>query len=322
MQTTKLIFVSFLTFSSVSTFSQVITDSINSVPPPPPAGNTLSIPGTETAVPAKTRKGELFFYWGYNRSAYTKSDIRFWGDGYDFTITDIEAKDEPTKEFITYIKPNSFTIPEYNYRLGYFISDKYYISLGEDHMKYAIEKQATKLSGSITIGENQGDYDNADVLVGEEAEMEEGETSDPGLDTLPHGFVSGFEHCDGLNDVSLELGRIEQIWSSSNGNQALTLIGTVATGMVIPDTEAEVLEQRPYHSWDKKTYHLAGFSFSAGIGVQFDFCRHFFLMSRVKAGYINLPDIRTTIYKGKASQQFGFVEPMLVAGYRWTLGKK
>src|SRR3972149_3153003 len=55
------------------------------------------------------RKGNFFFYWGYNRSAYTKSDIHFWGDGYDFTITNVKAKDEPTHDFITYIKPNSFT---------------------------------------------------------------------------------------------------------------------------------------------------------------------------------------------------------------------
>src|SRR3972149_8634160 len=88
-------------------------------------------------------KGNFFFYWGYNRSAYTKSDIHFHGDGYHFSISDVEATDSPTKEFITYVKPNTFTIPQYNYRLGYFLTDKVFISLGEDHMKYDIKKQAT-----------------------------------------------------------------------------------------------------------------------------------------------------------------------------------
>ena len=263
------------------------------------------------------RKGNFFFYWGYNRSAYTKSDIHFSGDGYDFTINDIEAEDHQTTTLKTYIGPTTFTVPQYNYRLGYYINDKTFISLGEDHMKYEIEKQVTRLYGSVESGNNIGDYYNTEVLVGEG----DGGGNSSFIDALPKGFVSEFEHCDGLNDASFELGRIEQLWIAKNSKHALAVIGTIGSGLVIPDTDADVLGHDPYHNKEGKTYHLAGYSFSASIGFEFNFYKNFFLQTRLKGGYINLPDINTTVEGGKANQHFGFLEPMLVVGYTRSFGK-
>lgn len=332
MENQKLFYTSMLFFISFSISAQIKKDSLISSP------SVLENPavGNLDTRELFKRKGNFFFYWGYNRSAYTNSDIHFWGDGYDFTIHDVEAKDEPTTTFKTYIGPTSFTVPEYNYRLGYFLNDKTFISIGEDHMKYHIEKQAARLTGSITYGSNIGNYDNTEVLVGEgrlsghlskSGNSEQVHHGGHGggsisiIDSLPRGFVSNFEHCDGLNDASLELGRIEQIWISKNTKHALTVTGTIGTGMVIPDTDAGVLGQQPYHNLDKKTYHLAGYSFSASIGFQFDFFRHLFLQTRLKGGYINLPDIKTTTLSGRASQHFGFIEPMFVVGYSRSFGK-
>lgn len=312
----KKLFCIAMLFSSVwNIFAQVKNNNIDS--------STSSVylkQGNLGTQQLFRRKGNFIFYWGYNRSAYTKSDIHFTGDGYHFSIYDVEATDAPTKEFATYVKPNTFSIPQYNYRLGYFLTDKTFVSIGEDHMKYEIKKQATRLSGSINSGNNAGEYDNVVVLVGEGHLSEDELTSEQSiLDSLPKEFVSEFEHCDGLNDVSLEFGLIEQIWISENAKHALSVTGTIGSGIVIPDTEAEVLGQTPYHNQKKKTYHLAGYSFSSVIGLQFDFFRHFFLQSRLKGGYINLPDIKTSIYGGKASQHFGFIEPMLVFGWSFSL---
>ncbi|MFM7666857.1 MAG: hypothetical protein ACKO7D_01555, partial [Bacteroidota bacterium] len=38
-------------------------------------------------------KGTGFVYWGYNRSAYTRSTIHFEGAGYDFSLKGVKAKD-------------------------------------------------------------------------------------------------------------------------------------------------------------------------------------------------------------------------------------
>ena len=69
----------------------------------------------------------------------------------------------------------------------------------------------------------------------------------------------------------------------------------------------------------EKSYHLAGYSFSANMGFQFDFFNHLFLQAKVKAGYMNLTDILTTTECGKANQHFDFVEPIVCLGYSFHL---
>ena len=53
-----------------------------------------------------SRKGQLYVYWGYNRSYYAESDVHFKGSGFDFTLKDacaigiIGGADGPTSIFI------------------------------------------------------------------------------------------------------------------------------------------------------------------------------------------------------------------------------
>ena len=268
------------------------------------------------------RQGRFFVFWGYNRSAYSHSNMKFRGDGYSFRINDIRATDDATNPSSVYINPSGFTVPQFNYRIGYFLNDKNFISFGSDHMKYSMAKQTTRLTGTITKGNNIGTYNNTEVVVGENADV-----NNPGpsiIDNLPKGFVSNFEHCDGLNDFAAEFGRLDQLWVSANHKNALAATGSVSLGMVIPDTDADVMGQPPKHDMEanKKAYHLAGYSISATMGLQFDFLNHAFLLARIKAGYMNLPDINTTVYGGKASQHFEFLEPMVVIGYSFYILKK
>ena len=268
-----------------------------------------------------SRKGKIFLFWGYNRSAYSHSNIHFKGDGYNFSITDIRANDDPSKLSKVYVGPTTFTIPQYNYRIGYFLSDKMFVSVGSDHMKYNMAKQTTHLTGSVTKGINTGTYNNTEAVVGENSEV-----NNPGasvIDNLPGGFVTNFEHCDGLNDFSCEIGRLDQLWISNNHKHAFAVVGTAGLGMVIPDTDADILGQEPKHDMEanKKAYHLAGYSISATMGLQLDLFKHAFVLARLKAGYINLPDINTTAEGGKASQHFDFIEPMLVFGYTFHFKK-
>ena len=69
-------------------------------------------------------KGKIFFYLGGNGADFTKSDIRFQGENYDFTLYDVKAKDKPKGIHIDYINPARMTIPQTNFRIGYFFSDK------------------------------------------------------------------------------------------------------------------------------------------------------------------------------------------------------
>jgi hypothetical protein len=266
------------------------------------------------------RKGKFFVYWGYNRAAYSHSNIHFWGNGYDFKINNIAATDNPLNVSSEYVQPDAITVPQFNYRIGYYLNDKTFVSFGSDHMKYGMLKQTTHLTGHINKGGvNEGAYNNAEVVVGEDCEV-----NNPGpsyIDNLPGGFVTNFEHCDGLNDFTAEIGRLSQLWISKDHKHAFAVVGTAGLGMVIPDSDVDLLGQEPKHDMEKnkKAYHLAGYSISASMGLQFDCFKHVFILARLKAGYINLPDINTTAEGGKASQHFTFIEPMAVIGYSFHL---
>lgn len=36
-----------------------------------------------------TKKGQMFVFWGWNRAGFSNSDIRFKGNGYDFTLNNV-----------------------------------------------------------------------------------------------------------------------------------------------------------------------------------------------------------------------------------------
>lgn len=72
-----------------------------------------------------SRKGQFFASWGWNRSSYSKSDIYFKGEDFDFTIHDVKADDKPKPFGIYFLSPGDLTLPQTNYRLGYFVKDNY-----------------------------------------------------------------------------------------------------------------------------------------------------------------------------------------------------
>ncbi|MFI5148206.1 MAG: hypothetical protein ACHQRM_00620 [Bacteroidia bacterium] len=312
----SFIVVLFLLFAFHPTFSQDNTLSTPAAPVVKAGDDNL-----ETRKIYK-RKGTLYYYWGYNRAAYTHSDVHFHGKGYDFTITDIAASDEPGYPVNTYYDPGLFTCPQYNQRFGYFLSDKLFITIGHDHMKYRADKQTTHLTGTIKDGPHAGTYNNTDILIGETSES--GQVLSSVVNTLPHGIVTDFQHCDGLNDISAEIGHLEQLWISKNAKYALSALGSVGLGVDVLDTDAEILGLAPKHDAPSKfkPFHPGGYSFSGSVGVQFDVYNHFFILGKIKSGFINLPDINTTVEGGKANQQFMFLESMMVVGYYHVIGKK
>ncbi|MFT7011738.1 MAG: hypothetical protein ACJAWR_001761, partial [Flavobacteriales bacterium] len=136
-----------------------------------------------------SRKGRIFGSWGYNRATYSKSTIHFLGNGYDFTIKDAKANDKPEKfSWNVYFNPGLITIPQYNFRIGYFITNKLSITLNVDHMKYVLENnQIAVVHGFVDSSASEKwakDYDNQSM-------------------SIDRSFI-GYEHTDGLNVISLE----------------------------------------------------------------------------------------------------------------------
>ena len=242
-------------------------------------------------------KGRLYFYWGWNRAAYTRSDLHFSGPDYDFTLDDVVAKDRQT-HFDTHVYFNfkKATIPQYNFRLGYFLTEHLNLSFGIDHMKYVMQSnQRVKINGSIHHGDSgyNGDYQDDNIL-------------------LRSDFLQ-FEHTDGLNYLNLELRHQHTL--GELGHVRLNLSEGLGAGILLPRTNTTLLDYRRYDE-----FHLAGFGLGLMGGLNLEFFRHFFVQAELKTGYINMPDIRTTEFTtDKATQQFMYIQGNLVFGAIFNL---
>lgn len=244
-------------------------------------------------------KGNWFAYWGWNRSAYTKSDIHFSGTNYDFTLNNTIAKDRQSPfSAKLYFGPQTLTIPQYNFRIGYFFKDHYQVSLGADHMKYVMSNnQTVKVDGYIhkSLTPYDGTYDNTDLFLSKD-------------------FLQ-FEHTDGLNYENIEVRRFDVLWSRKN--IAFALNEGLGVGVLIPRTNTTLLHNDRYDE-----FHLAGYGLAGVVSVNVTFFKYFFVQAEYKGGFIHMPDIRTTMYKeDRASQHFFFTQYNVVFGGTFRLWK-
>ncbi|NVK51385.1 MAG: hypothetical protein HWD85_00510 [Flavobacteriaceae bacterium] len=243
----------------------------------------------------------MYIYWGWNRANYSNSDIHFKGVDYDFTLSSVKAKDRITPfSFYNYFNPTRITIPQTNFRIGYFFHKNYSISIGVEHMKYVMTPyQSVKINGTINTG---GIYDK---VYTDEAII------------LKHNFLE-FEHTDGLNYINVEVKRFDDfshLLGLENPNFTVNLTEGVGAGFIYPKTNARLLENERYDD-----FNVAGWGVSASVGVNLTFFKYYFIQSDVMAGYMNMPNIRTTKNEtDSASQKFTFLERTIVFGAKFNI---
>jgi hypothetical protein len=255
----------------------------------------------DTVTPLKytaKNKGKFFVSWGGNRESYSRSDITFTGKDYNFTLEDVSAVDKPKGFHIDYINPARMTIPQTDFRLGYFLSDNYSVSVGVDHMKYVmLQNRATNLKGSYP---NAGSY--GEVLPNNQV-------------LLTEDFLT-FEHTDGLNFVHAEVSRFDdlaKLAKLSLGNPdkfQINLTEGLGAGLLYPKTNTKLLGKARHDD-----FHISGYGLSAKAGLNVTFWKHFYIQGEFKTGYINMPDIRTTANsEDRASQSFFFLQRIIEIG--------
>lgn len=237
-------------------------------------------------------KGRFFIYWGWNRETFSKSDIRFEGADYNFKLNNVVAHDRQTKFGIAYFNPFRISNPQYNWRVGYMISDHYSVSIGWDHMKYVVDSlQTVKMNGYIsnTIYSNQDQSITKDFLQ--------------------------LEHTNGLNYINTEIRRFDKLYGTKNFSVNLT--EGIGAGILYPKSDVVLLGKPENDEW-----HLSGYGVSAVVGLNFTFFERYFVQTEFKHGYINMPDIVTTDNSyDEASQTFFFNQFNIVFGWNFRLGK-
>lgn len=232
--------------------------------------------------------------WGWNRSSYSNSDIHFSGVDHDFTLRDVQATDRPGDVsvgtiFDTYLNPLNLSLPQTNLRVAYQYSEDTAIALNLDHMKYVmVQDVSVPISGQIN-GVTQS-----------------------GQQLLTDNWLT-YEHTDGLNIISLELEKQRPVeWFGSSYKSKV--FGLAGIGIALPKSNVKmgVINQQR-----NDEFHVAGYSLSAGAGLEVDVWRDLFVRGTYKFGYVDLPDVLTSSRGDKASQHFTFNELIFAVGWRF-----
>jgi hypothetical protein len=179
--------------------------------------------------------------------------------------------------------------PQTNLRVAYQYSADTAIALNLDHMKYVmVQDVSAPISGQING------------------------VAQSGQQLLTDNWMT-YEHTDGLNIISLELEKQRPVdWFGANHKSKV--FGLAGFGIALPKSNVKmgmINQQR------NDEFHLAGYSLSAGAGLEVDVWRDLFVRGTYKFGYVDLPDVLTSSRGDKASQHFTFNELIFTLGWRF-----
>lgn len=248
-------------------------------------------------------KGSFTLSWGYNKDYFSKSDIHFSSPDYNFTLYGITASDRPAPfSFKYYFNPEKMWVPQYNYRVGYFLRDQLCLSLGMDHMKYVMNSyQDVKISGTISSGASEkyhGTYKHETISISPE-------------------FLT-FEHTNGFNLLSFDADYFQPVLSLIKKRVHVSFITGMGIGGMIPKTEVYV-----FGKGADNRFHLAGYSVSARLGMRINILKWFFISGEIRNGYASLPSVLINNNSTeRASHSLWFEEYSVVTGVRFRIGQK
>jgi len=254
---------------------------------------------------ADRNTGKLYVLWGWNFGYYSDSDIHFTGDNYDFVLDNVKGTDNQSPfSWDVYLNPLMMTVPQTNFRVGYYYKDNWNISLGFDHMKYFVTNlQTVKITGTIDQSGTiyDGVYNNEDIVIRPD-------------------FLH-LEHSDGLNYINAEISYVKDIlgWlGHPKEKMQVNVLGGFGAGILFPRTNAKLLGM-PRNDY----FNLAGYGLSIKAGINITFFKYFFVQSELKGGFINMSNINISPDKSdNASQSFFFVQPNVLFGGIFRIAKK
>lgn len=235
----------------------------------------------------------MYIQWGYNTEWYTNSNIHFkMANGDNFKLHNVVAHDKPDMDAI-WKKPTEISIPQYNYRIGFYINKKRTksLELNFDHIKYVVtDGQKVRVTGTINKLMVNGDS----ILN-------------------PATFLH-LEHTDGGNLLHLNYVQQNTLLSTHGTKRPLVnLLWKAGAGINIPRTDFT------YHG-DRlnNTFHIAGYNLSAEAGARLYPFKGVFIEGTGKSGFVRYVNAlaNTTSLKGsRVSHSFGYFELVGTLGF-------
>lgn len=241
------------------------------------------------------QKGKVYLSWGYNKEWYTRSNIHIKQEslGNDYTFESVSAKDHPGwmgDEHNLFQQPIS--IPQYNYRLGYWFKDNWAAEINFDHTKYIVNQgQMLHIKGTI----NNLPVDEQRV----------------------NNNIIKWQLNNGANFFLFNLVHRVQIPKMQFRNFNVSLLLKGGVGFMVPHVENTIMGQS-----NKPAFQFGGFDIGAEAALRFTFFKYAYLEYCNKALYANYFGLK--VYEGKARQAFGCYEMIANIGAEFPVfsGKK
>jgi hypothetical protein len=193
-----------------------------------------------TAIPENPGR-EFFVSWGYNGDSYTKSDLHISQPslGNDFTYGDVRARDSKAW---TDLFSHSLTVPQYNFRFGFFFNERWGLEVAHDHIKWIVEEdQQVRMTGTLN---------------GAAVDTEVALTQD----------VLRYQLNNGANPLFINLIRRVRLWREPRRLGHVAFLGKAGGGFANPHTENTVFGQPN----EKGFQFFQGWNVDAAAGVRVD----------------------------------------------------
>ena len=248
----------------------------------------------------KDRKGEFYFSWGYNTEWYTHSNLRISQPelGNDFTFKNISGHDHRGWDEQLFNK--AFTIPQYNYRIGYIFNKKKGLGfeINFDHTKFIFgDGQWVHVKGKV----GNKSYDGQ-VLF---------------RDNGANADSSSYYYLN--NGANFLLFNIVKRWHLLANKQQTILIdgyGKAGIGPVVPHVENKFFDQ----PGNDPHFQVGGWNIGVEGAIRATFFKYLYLEYTNKLDYARYSGLK--IYKGTARQAFGTYEMILNLGLSFPVGKR
>lgn len=244
-------------------------------------------------------QGTLFAQLGYNRSAYSNSNIVLNGNKYDVTLNNTSIQDNAEGiEMGSFLSSSS---PQFNIKLGYFIKPKWAITIGFDRYNTFFEdNQTVGLDGTFAPG-SHADFSGS---VNEEILLTRNQFN--------------IAQSGGINFISVGVQRNDQLYKSRKAEFAFHTLYGIQVGPLLTQVD---------YTFDDYTSpgvsSLSGFGAAANVGIRFEFAQFIYLQLEIDGGILNQNNIKLTSNGSATGEQVvGFVSPSVHLGFNILAGSK
>jgi hypothetical protein len=239
------------------------------------------------------KNGSFYVSWGYNGEWYTRSTVHVSQPslGNDYDLVKVHGHDHPG--WNEGLLNKAMTIPQYNYRIGYFFNEKQDLGfeINFDHTKYIItDNQDVHIRGKYN-GQN----------IDEKKKFSEAEGSFYYLN-------------NGANFLLFNLVKRYRLTNATSTNVKLDLLAKVGVGPVIPHVENSFWGLK-----NKPDFQIGGWNTGVETALKLTLFRYAYIEFAQKFDYARYSGLK--IYEGTAKQAFGSYQLILNLGFTFPTGK-